>query len=105
MQTNITGICKPELNVINQEFMLKRQKKIYVSISESEIQKLHKSFDKLPIKNGNISINFFGKQDISPILGKLYVFHVSIYRLKQNIYGNHKLILKSFTPYFTNHNH
>jgi hypothetical protein len=99
MQTNIIGICKSDLNNYTFETMLKKQKKIYITISECEKQKLLKLGVKLPIKNNTLIVNFFGKQDITPIFNKLQIFHITFHKLKQNSQGNYKIHLNSFKDY------
>ncbi len=101
METNIIGVCKSDYNTVDQDFILKRQKKIYISISETEKLKLKSLFKDLPIKNNLLTVGMYGCKDISCILNKVYTYHVTVHKMKHDDLGGNKLILKGFKPYFS----
>ncbi len=95
METNLFGFCSSEHNRFDFDFYAQKQKKIYVSLSKDEIEKIKSAWGqyKPPIYNDRIVINISKHQDLSNLLDKWNNFHIKIQYFSYNGYSNKKAVL------------
>lgn len=102
MQITILGTCTSAYNIIDQAHIDAPRKRLFIDISDSEIDRLRIVWGKsyMPIKdNRRIIINIYGKKNYSDILDKYCKFTIKISKPSPQ-YKNKRFILKAVEPVF-----
>lgn len=92
---NLFGFCSSEHNRFDFDFYAQKKKKIFITLSLPEIEKVKTAWGNLkpPIYDNRIIINVSRHQDFSGLLDKWATYHIKIFYYTTPKFSNKKAVL------------